>query len=281
MKKILFLILFITNCTLTKEQSRSIQTFAHTSQIFGKELEEEIIFLRNKTIDLNKKRLILETKLNTSREKVLNIEGAFESKIIKLRLLAINVLMRYANLLLTLNSNEDEHEFKNNLKELGLTIQEFKGDKSKNPYIELIQEISVGIIQTKKKEITKKVLFKSKDSIQSLIDLLEGDFDPEKGKLSLSFKLQCKNHFVFTETELSSKSIKDKIKSELINLQTESELNEKRRIEIHGELIQSLKFFRETNLKLIDSFENEKYSLEELIYFSNQIKKLKQYKSIF
>jgi hypothetical protein len=281
MKKILFLILLIFNCTLTKEQSRSIQTFAHTSQIFGKELEEEIIYLRNKTIDLNKKRLILETKLNTNREKALNIEGAFEAKTIKLRLLAIDVLLRYANLLLSLNSNDDEIEFKNNLKELGVSIQEFKGDKSKNPYLELIQEISVGIIQTKKKEITKKVLLKSKETVQALIDLLENDFDPEKGKFSLSFKLQCKNHLVFSESELAGKSIKDKIKSELISLQTESELNEKRRLEIHSELMQSLKLFRETNLKLIDSFENEKYSLEELIYFSNQIKKLKQYKSIF
>ncbi len=260
--RFLFLVLFLFNCGFNSEQKYLLKKFSVNSNYLADSLEDELIFMLNSTIKINKMNLVEFKNLDE-----IELTGNFKHSTLEERLKLFSSLKKYTILINSILEDNEEEFFLNSQSFKQVTGNKFKISK----------KISEYYFFNKKKELLKDVIQSSVPIFKDFVNLIDKDFNPEKGLLLLSFKNTCKKNRVLLETKFYesnlSKEKKEKLIEDYLFIKDSLNRNEKNLKKIS----EALRFFLIINENLAKSLENtEIKSLEDLNSIILELKELRK-----
>ncbi len=293
-----FIILFwigtqFYHCSITQTQHRALQNFGDTALAMSTLSSNEMIAMRNATIQMNLNRIRIDSLSKPKSEspkdmsELKDLDGSFDLTTVSLRLKAIASIRYYAKLLLSLSSDSSQKELDkattNFLFSLENLSTEYKkmDEKKLNSIGEAIRLFGGIFTEYKKKDSIKEIILNSREQIEILCDLLAKDFDPKSGKLATSFILTGEDLLLAAEETLDPAEGKpERTKAKALLAYNLAQKNIQKKDTILPEIAKSILILKQANAELYETFRSEVYTEKDIIKFVNTVKSVQDYKNI-
>lgn len=292
---LLFSVYVLLNCSITQTQQRALQNFGETAVVMSNLTSNELITMRNATIQMNMNRIRLENmskskeEMNTNEKKDYEqLDGSFTIPIVSIRLKAITTIRSYAKLLLSLSSDASRRELEQATQSFLFSTQNLTGEYKKfdekklNTIGETVKLFGGILTEHKKKDAIQSIILESKDQVELLCDLLAKDFDPKGGKLATYFIVTGKDLQQVADEKLdpTSEIKSEKIKTRALIAFQLAEKNIQKRDTILPEIASAILNFKKANAELQESFRSEVYTTKDIAQFVNTVKAVQDYRAI-
>jgi hypothetical protein len=291
----LAMLICLIQCSLTQGQQRALQNFGETAVLMSNLSSNELIAMRNSTIQMNLTRIRLDNldkpkeDSQTKEEKVeyKDLDGVFDINVISIRLKAIATIRSYAKLLLSLSSDASQKELERATQSFLFSVENLSSEQKKmdekklNAIGEAIKLFGGIFTEHKKKDSIKSIILESKEQIELLCDLLAKDFDPKGGRLATTFILTGEELLLSAEEKLDPNEKKpEKIRSKALLSFHLAEKNIQKKETVLPEIAKSILNLKQANLEMYEAFRSEIYTTKDILKFANTVKAVQDYKAI-
>lgn len=276
---IIFIFLFLIQCSFNDRQVITLKRFGDSTVTVTEMASEELVNMREATIQMNLTRLEMMGVVEGEPD-YNDLDESFGINVVAVRLKALEVLNSYAKLLLAFSDEatkkklqESSQEFVDSLRSVSQNYKQLDSTKL-NALGEAVYVLSGLFADFKRREAIKSILRNSKDLIDTLCDLLEGDFDYKNdGKLASQYLLTTDrllisaDEYYYTTKLHKSKALKA----------IETATNHKiRRETILLQISKSIREIKKANSDLYNAFLKEGTTTEDLGNFVNTIITLRE-----
>ncbi|MBP9165549.1 MAG: hypothetical protein KBF99_20360 [Leptospiraceae bacterium] len=282
------------NCSITQSQQRALQNFGETAVSMANVSSNELISMRNSTIQMNLTRIRLENSSKAKEEasakdapEYKDLDGVFDIKVISIRLKAIAAIRSYAKLLLALASDASQKELDRATQNFLFAVENLSSDHRKidekklNSIGEAIRLFGGIFTEYKKKDSIKDIILDSKEQIETLCDLLAKDFDPKGGRLATAYILTGEELQLSADEKLDPNEGKsEKVKIKALSAFHLAEKNIQKKETILPEIAKSILSLKQANTELFESFRSEVYNAKDIVKFANTVKAVQDYRAI-
>ncbi|MCB1190414.1 MAG: hypothetical protein H7A23_22025 [Leptospiraceae bacterium] len=273
------LILFLIRCSFNDRQVISLKRFGDSTITVTEMASKELVFMREATMEMNLIRLQIAGVVDGEPD-YNDLDESFDVKDVAIRLKSLEVLNSYAKLLLAFSDEATKKKLQTSSQEfvdsLRSVSQNYKQlDTSKlNALGEAVYILSGLFSDFKRKEAIKTILQNSRVLIDTLCDLLEGDFDYKKdGKLASQYLLTT-DRLLVSADEYYYSSDSNKLKAlKAIEMAMQ---HKTRRETILLQISKSIKDIKKANSDLYNAFLQGGTSTEDLGNFVNTIITLRE-----
>ncbi len=291
----LAILICLIQCSITQGQQRALQNFGETAILMSNLSSNELIAMRNSTIQMNLTRIRLDNldkpkeDSQTKEEKVeyKDLDGVFDINVISIRLKAIATIRSYAKLLLSLSSDASQKELERATQSFLFSVENLSSEQKKmdekklNAIGEAIKLFGGIFTEHKKKDSIKSIILESKEQIELLCDLLAKDFDPKGGRLATTFILTGEELLLSAEEKLDPNEKKpEKIRSKALLSFHLAEKNIQKKETVLPEIAKSILNLKQANLEMYEAFRSEIYTTKDILKFANTVKAVQDYKAI-
>jgi hypothetical protein len=291
----LAILICLIQCSITQGQQRALQNFGETAILMSNLSSNELIAMRNSTIQMNLTRIRLDNldkpkeDSQTKEEKVeyKDLDGVFDINVISIRLKAIATIRSYAKLLLSLSSDASQKELERATQSFLFSVENLSSEQKKmdekklNAIGEAIKLFGGIFTEHKKKDSIKSIILESKEQIELLCDLLSKDFDPKGGRLATTFILTGEELLLSAEEKLDPNEKKpEKIRSKALLSFHLAEKNIQKKETVLPEIAKSILNLKQANLEMYEAFRSEIYTTKDILKFANTVKAVQDYKAI-
>lgn len=301
-KKLLYLkklnlaiLICLAQCSITQSQQRALQNFGETAILMSNLSSNELIAMRNSTIQMNLNRIRLdnldkpkdETQTKEEKGEYKDLDGVFDITVISIRLKAITAIRSYAKLLLSLSSDASQKELEKATQSFLFSVENLSSEHRKmdekklNAIGEAVKLFGGIFTEHKKKDSIKSIILESKEQIELLCDLLARDFDPKGGRLATTFILSGEELLLSAEEKLDPNEKKpEKLRTRALLSFHLAEKNIQKKETVLPEIAKSILNLKQANLEMYEAFRSEIYTTKDILKFANTVKAVQDYKAI-
>lgn len=301
-KKLLYLkklnlaiLICLAQCSITQSQQRALQNFGETAILMSNLSSNELIAMRNSTIQMNLNRIRLdnldkpkdETQTKEEKGEYKDLDGVFDITVISIRLKAITAIRSYAKLLLSLSSDASQKELEKATQSFLFSVENLSSEHKKmdekklNAIGEAVKLFGGIFTEHKKKDSIKSIILESKEQIELLCDLLARDFDPKGGRLATTFILSGEELLLSAEEKLDPNEKKpEKLRTRALLSFHLAEKNIQKKETVLPEIAKSILNLKQANLEMYEAFRSEIYTTKDILKFANTVKAVQDYKAI-
>jgi hypothetical protein len=204
---VILLCICLAGCGLTKGQKNGISAFGQATSTLGTTSKDQFQGSRENIIQMNKQRLAIVKKVLPEKQqdgkpetrdsytKELDLYSGLKQENIEKRVDAIDLLVKYGNLLVAFSEDTQEKELTTASTQFTDSIKQFPGNPLSAEEITGLGQIVVVagkmLVDYKKKEALKKIIPTVSPLITKICDALGNDFDlNNKGILQLTSIVQ-------------------------------------------------------------------------------------------
>ena len=188
----LIVVLMVAGCGLRATQRTAINDFAASTAAVGKIASDEVISMRNETINMNRNSLVLAGP-DPALPKLVDLDGTFKPDSTLVITKAIDVLKTYGDSLQALSQATQKDEIQKASDNLmtsvaGLSDKYKLSQEEKDAVGKVIVAGGSMIVEEMKEHYIKQIVKKYKDPVNRLANLLVNDFDENyPGSMSSAF----------------------------------------------------------------------------------------------
>jgi cell division protein ZapA (FtsZ GTPase activity inhibitor) len=195
--------LVLCGCGLTTSQRAAVRSFSEATAALGEVTGREFIQMRDDTIAMNQRHLALTSP---GSDPVGSLEGQFTVEAVTVRVQATGTIRTYGELLQALVDDTQEKELQTAADRFMASVRGLpKANRAlKEEQIaalgKLVQEVGGLIVEAKKRAAIKQIVPSASEQIDTLCDLLAGDFDPDQPKLAAQYLIVANRLSVDADT---------------------------------------------------------------------------------